>query len=95
MQNKRPLKGQKLGTDMGYALLILHILIFQHLFKIRAMGVVARATDGKLGANGVVFQPGFDGTTPAPPNPENSIIFFIYIFPIYFLYIYMVYMACI
>ena len=48
--------------------------------------VLARATDAKLGANGVVFQPGFDGTTPAPPNPENSIIYF-YIFPIYFLYI--------
>ncbi len=48
--------------------------------------VLARATDAKLGANGVVFQPGFDGTTPAPPNPENSIIFFVYIsyiFPIY------------
>ena len=35
------------------------------------MGVVARATDAKLGANGVVFQPGFDGTAPGPPNPEN------------------------
>ena len=41
------------------------------------MGVVARATDGKLGANGVVFQPGFDGTAPGPPNPEKSIIVFV------------------
>ena len=48
------------------------------------MGAVARATDAKLGANGVVFQPGFDGTTPAPPNPEKSIYCFLYIFPIYF-----------
>ena len=53
-------------------------------------GVVVRATDAKLGANGVVFQPGFDGTTPGPPNPENSIIFFVYyisyIFPIYMVF---------
>ena len=42
------------------------------------MGVVARATDGKLGANGVVFQPGFDGTAPGPPNPEKSILFLIF-----------------
>ena len=42
------------------------------------MGVVARATDAKLGANGVVFQPGFDGTAPGPLNPEKSIYFFVF-----------------
>ena len=50
------------------------------------MGVVARATDAKLGANGVVFRPGFDGTTPAPPNPEKSIIFFFKYISYIFLY---------
>ena len=40
-------------------------------------GVVVRAPDAKLGANGVVFRPGFDGTAPGPPNPEKSIIFLI------------------
>ena len=40
------------------------------------MGVVARATHAKLGANGVVFRPGFDGTAPGPPNPDKSYLVF-------------------
>ena len=40
-----------------------------HEFPWGPMGAVARATDAKLGANGVAFRPGFDGTAPGPPNP--------------------------